>query len=418
MMAKAKYRTSLTSRVEAALVDIRSDRPLTGIAAAGWTLMAMGFTAIASLVLAVTFGLLGALITSGVWGGGIGAIIGLGLSLLIPARPNRDWRKRLTNQGLDVQRVQRATEVELAVDAPVRVLYRLAPSDASLESLLIRCTPDLPRTLTANVTAPRLGSPVFDGGLQLEGLRIERACVTAALRAALAGLDRPVAIRQSTVHIALKRGPFSLPDGALDYLAVALYQLAIDLADPMPALQRIATEAPFDAARACGILLREGVQPVDANHDLLAFVRAGLAGEFDIALALPISADDRNAICRGLYRAGVCTEKGFASLVFAATQMPDTEAGCMDAAGVLSAIESLAAKARFQRLGKIGSLVAARWLGEAQFPEPYGIQAAADAARIAIHQRLHVHGALSIDTAEAAGGVTIVETGLLSKVDD
>lgn len=409
---------SLTTRVEQALENVRSDRPLTGIAAAGWTLMAMGFTAIAGLALAAVFGLLGALITRGAWGGGVGAIIGVGLSLRIPARPNRDWRARLAQEGMAVKRRRAATEVELLYRAPVRVFYRLAPGDQAVESLVLRCTPALPATLKIETRELRLGAPTFDGGLQLEGAPIEQACVTAALRSALARLGRPVVIRQGMAQIAIRPGRFELPDGAVDDLAAALHQLTVDLADPIPALQRIAGEAPFDAARAAGILLADGVHPANAPDDLVAFVRAGLAGQFEVALALPITADDKNAMCRGLYRAGVCAKVGFASLVFATKDMPDTEAGCIEALGVLTAIESLAAAARFERLGAIGSLAAARWLGAAHFPHGSGIQAAADAARAVIHRRLHVHGALSIEVADVAGGMTIVEAGQLSASDD
>ena len=410
------------AEVEESLADVRADRPWTGVAGTLVTVVSIAFTLFWMAFVGTLMALAGFLLTQS----GIGALLFamsgvIVVGLLRIKQPIKAWRYALQANGFTVTVADAGTDVDLRVHGPVAFSYRFAPREDVIERLQVRCDPPLPATLAGDADAPRLGAPTFDGGLDLRGAPLHLACVTAPVRAALTGLGRPVHLRDSTLHFAIRRGPLDVPAGTFDALTQALAALAIDLAEPTAALQRISAgrgsdAAYFDAARACAVLLAEDIEPQGAPG-VSECVRAALAGDFEPLLTGPLDAAQRSAICRGVYRSGVATE-GFAALVFGANALPDTEAGCTDAIGLLCAVESLAALRKFERLGQIGSMTAARWLSAMQFPKAHGLQAAADAARAAIHGRLHVQGALTLQADDAVGGVALVEHGQLSAAED
>lgn len=406
---------SLASAVEQGLETVREGRPLTGVVGAASTLISGAITVFLMVLLGSILAMGGFLLFDGLLGAfacALGAMVVVWV--LRSIRPDQAWRHELKAKGLRVQRVHRGAEVELRVQGPVAVTYRFAPNDEVIECLQLRCDPPLPTALRGEAHALRLGAPTLDGALDIGGSPAQAACITGSVRAALTALGRPLQFRQSSLQFALERSSFDVPAKAFDALAAALATLARDLADPTPALLRIsalhdADAALFDAARACVLLLADGIEP-QAAPQVLACVRACIAGDFDALVTAPVLPAQRSAICRGVFRSGISPNVGFNWLVSGARGLPDTEAGCVDAIGLLSAVESPAARLRIARLAEVGSLAAAHWLGDAQFPSVHGLQEAADAARAAIHGRLHVHGALSIGAVSEAGGVSMVET--------
>ncbi|MGK0360627.1 MAG: hypothetical protein ACI9U2_002940, partial [Bradymonadia bacterium] len=356
---------SLASAVEQGLEIVREGRPRTGVVGAASTLLSGAITVFLMVLLGSILAMGGFLLFDGLLGAFVCALGAMVVVWVLRSiRPDQAWRHALKAKGLTVQRVHRGgAEVELRVQGPVAVTYRFAPDDDVVECLQLRCVPPLPTVLRGAVHTLRLGAPTLDGALDLGGSPAQAACITGSVRAALTALGRPLQFRQSYLQFALERHSFDVPADAFDALAAALATLARDLADTTPALLRISAlhdsdAALFDAARACVVLLADAIEP-RAAPQVLACVRACIAGDFDALLAAPLSPAQRSAICRGVFRSGFSPNVGFKELVDGARGLPDTEAGCIDAIGLLGAVESPAARLRIARLTEVGSLAAA-----------------------------------------------------------
>lgn len=407
---------TLAQIIDADLTRFRAGRPLTGVAGAVVTLVSGAVKVTFLMVFSMLAATVGFVLTQSGGGAIVFALLPLFIAFLLrKPDPLKVWRDALRSDGFDVSIIDGGTEIETRVGGRVTMTYRFAPGDDARESLQLYCTPPLPFDLTGVVRTVRLRPPTFDGDLEVLASPAQLACFTGPVRAALSAMARPIEFREASLTFALDAGAFDVPADDLDALVEALADLATDMANPTPALLRISAggdggAALFDAARASALLLADGVAP-RATSDVLAAVRACMAGDFEALRAAPCDWGPRAIICRGVFRAGGLSEVAVDQLCAGAKTLPDTEEGCINAIGVLGALASPAARARFERLGEVGTLSAARWLGDAQFPTEHGLQDAADAARAAIHQRLHVHGALSIDERDAAGGVSMLDPG-------
>lgn len=396
------------------LRDVQHDRPLTGLAAAGWTVMSLAFTALAGVFIALVLAIVLGLVTQSFEGAGVGAIIGLLLSTRIPARPHRDWRRRLTSEGYTLSHGRGVTDVRLPVeDLPIH--YRLHPSGPVLETIWFDL--DLPAGLCVAPGEPPTGDLAFDRHLGVRGTPKQCACIDAPIRDALVGIGAGLRIARGRVQIAINREGPTFDTAAFAIFAAAIWQLEADMRDPAAALQQVARGAPFDAAQAIAILESETTPVVGADPDVLTLVRHLLAGDVELGLrSTACPPDVRAAVVAGLMRHPrlVSTDALVRTATALAEACPDDEAGCLEAADFLLAVRSGALGARLVRLGDIGALQAALWLGRT--PLPAALQPVADRTRAAIQQRLHLDGALTLE-AQQAGAVTVVDTGQLSAPD-
>lgn len=408
---------ALFDTVEAHLRNVKRDRPLTGVAAAGWTMMALAFTAFAGVVIAIVLATLGALITDSPVGAGIGGIIGLLLSTRIPARPHRDWRERLKKEGFRVSQSQGATDVGFPIEG-VRIVYRFHPGGTVVEALWLKPDPPLPTRIRVAPNEAPTGDLAFDRVLGLRATEGQRICFDTPVRDALRALAPHVRIEGGQVQIELGRDGFALGPQSFDPLVRAVRQLAHDLADPPHGHARICTGAPFDAAQAIARLAQRDAVPPEADPALVALVAGCLAGEAADALARSTLSPAAGAQAI----AGLCRQPGLvsvdalhaAALDRASACAPD-EAGTLEAAEYLLAVRADALVDRVVHLGDVGAQAALIWLSQTPFPAT--IEPVVKRAKVAIQARLRLDGALTIELSETRGAVAISETGHLSEPD-
>lgn len=390
----------LRAQVATALESVRRGRPVAGVRGATRFMLRTALSAAGGLVLTVALSVTGALLTQGVGGGGVGAILGLLFSLTLLSRPHRDWRRRLTRQGHRVDQLQLdgpATRVSLPIEAPVELFYVLDATSPRPEQLWLSA--GLPRTVQFDEGAWRIF--VDDPSTAL-------ACITEALRSAAEawGDDLRIFDGQPCLTITGARWPTRDPAP----LAHALARLAADLQDPPAALRRIAqSPVTADAARALAALIHAG-EGVEAP--LSAWVVAMLSGRVSDALDMRIA--DEPAAVAALFEV-VPADAWYAPLIYAARGMPQDEPTALRAIELLNAVGSQAGELWFKWLSLHGGPQTLRRVSQIKWHSALGDVGAR--LRAQLSERLQMHGALSVDE-RGDGGLALAEADQLSPAEE
>lgn len=376
----------LRAQVATALESVRRGRPIAGVRGATRLMLRTALTALGGLMLAITFGVAGALLTQSVVGGGIGTIVGLLVPLGLISRPHRDWRRRLSQAGHRIEQLQLdgpATRISLPIEAPVELFYVLDHASPRPEQLWLMV--GLPQTVQFDEGAWRIFAD--DAPTVL-------ACITEALRSAAEawGDDLRIFDGQPCLTITGARWPTRDPAP----LVHALARLAADLKDPPAALRRIAqSPVTADAARALGALMHAG-EGVEAP--LSAWVVAMLSGRVSDALDMRIA--DEPAAVAALFEV-VPAEAWYAPLVYACRHMPRDEANALRAIELLNAVGSQAGELWFKWLALHGGPQTLRRVSQIKWHPALGDAGAR--LRAQLSERLQMHGALSVDAREDGG---------------